>query len=132
MELLLNIVWLLVALAALARCATWASGQSDRKRVVAVALATACMVALLFPIISITDDLHDSVAVLEESAALRRTGGAAALQHAPLLAAAVAMLASLSVPVLSILTFTSEKTFSLPSSPAARVLTLRGPPLAGC
>lgn len=132
MELLLNIVWLLLGLAAFARCATWASGQPDRKRVVAVALATSCVVALLFPIISITDDLHDSVAVLEESATLRRTGAGTALQHVPQLAAAVAVLASLSVPVLSILIFTSEKTFSLPASPAARVLTLRGPPLAGC
>ncbi len=132
MELLLNLIWLLVALAAFARCAAWAARESDRRHVVSVALATVCVVALLFPIISITDDLHESVAVVEESAALRRIAVAAAVQCAPVLATVVAPAASLLVPILSVLTFTSEEVFSLPCSPAASVIALRGPPLAGC
>jgi hypothetical protein len=131
MELTLNLVWLLLALGAFARCAAWASGEPDRKRVVSVALATVCAVALLFPIISITDDLQESVALVEETAALRRIAVAAAVHCAPVLATLFS-LASLLVPRLLTFAFTSEEVFSLPSSPAASVPALRGPPLAGC
>jgi uncharacterized membrane protein len=58
MELLLNLVWCLIVAAAAVRFA-----MSERR--VAVALATLCILALLFPIISVTDDLHSSPALVE-------------------------------------------------------------------
>jgi hypothetical protein len=132
MELLLNLVWLALTLGAIARCAVWAAGEPDRRRILPVALATVCVVALLFPIISITDDLQESVAVVEESAALRRIAVAAAVQSVPLIANFMARLTALLVPAISLVCIVSEEVFSLPSSPAASVTTLRGPPLAGC
>ncbi|HEY6893847.1 MAG TPA: hypothetical protein VI258_06750 [Rhodanobacteraceae bacterium] len=58
MELLLNLVWCLLVAAAAVRFA-----MSERR--VAVALATLCILALLFPIISVTDDLHSSPMLFE-------------------------------------------------------------------
>lgn len=57
MELFLNAVWAALAVAALARLG---------RRSTAAALATICALALLFPIISITDDLHAPAAGVEE------------------------------------------------------------------
>lgn len=59
MELFLNVVWVAIAVTALTRF---------RRRPIAAALATICALALLFPIISITDDLHAAVAAVEEIA----------------------------------------------------------------
>ena len=59
MELFLNAVWLVLAVTALTRL---------RRRPLAAALATICALALLFPIISITDDLHATAAAVEEMA----------------------------------------------------------------
>ena len=71
MELDLNLIWAsLVATTAL-RFARWSPGQPDSRRRI-VALATICVLALLFPIISVTDDLHPIAAVLEDANSLRR------------------------------------------------------------
>lgn len=72
MELFLNLLWAFVAVVAAFAVARSISGQPKRRRYV-IALATICVLALLFPIISVTDDLHDDVAVLEETSAVRRS-----------------------------------------------------------
>jgi hypothetical protein len=131
MELLLNLVWLAVALGAFARVAAWARRQPDtaagRRRVAAVVLATGCAVALLFPIISITDDLQTSAAVVEESIAVRRVAMATVLHIVPAILVACCLAAS--ILGLTLLGFaSSEPSLILPSSPAARVVSLRGPP----
>jgi hypothetical protein len=59
MELFLNAVWVLLAVTALTRLG---------RRSLAATLATVCVLALLFPIISITDDLHATAAAVEEIA----------------------------------------------------------------
>lgn len=59
MELFLNAVWALLAVTALTRLG---------RRSTAATLATICALALLFPIISITDDLHATAAAVEEMA----------------------------------------------------------------
>jgi|SRR5579872_2725985 len=66
MELLLNLVWGVIVAAAAVRFATWSAGKPARTKII-VALATVCVLAILFPIISVTDDLHDSPALFEES-----------------------------------------------------------------
>ena len=114
MELLLNIVWLAIALAAFARLAAWSRTEPDRRRVAAACIATACVVALLFPIISITDDLSASVASINETAAVQLVMAAAA--H---IIVAVA---------LTLVAFVVEESFALPVAPALTSHALRGPP----
>src|ERR1044071_1260796 len=114
MELLLNIVWLAIALTAFARLASWSRTEPDRRRVAAAFVATACVVALLFPIISITDDLSASVAAVEEMVAVRRVMAAAAQ-----LIVAVA---------LTLVAFVHAESFALPAAPTLTQRALRGPP----
>ncbi|MFZ0772238.1 MAG: hypothetical protein WCA49_02590 [Candidatus Sulfotelmatobacter sp.] len=73
MELLLNLVWILLALPGYwlwRRCA----GARRERRVSALQclLALACALVLLFPVISATDDLHAMRAEMEESATNKR------------------------------------------------------------
>jgi hypothetical protein len=79
MELLLNLVWLLMALPAYW---LWRRGADARaaRRITALQflLALGCVLVLLFPVISATDDLHAMRAEMEESAnskhAMRQAG----------------------------------------------------------
>jgi hypothetical protein len=116
MELLLNALWLAVALVAFGRLAAWSRTERNRRCVAAAAVATVCIVALLFPIISITDDLTESVAAVEETIVARRVMDAAA--H---IIVAVA---------LTLVAFIDEPAFALPTAPALTKPALRGPPLA--
>jgi hypothetical protein len=63
MELLLNLAWLLLALPAF-----WLWRGSLQ-----CLLALACMLVILFPVVSATDDLHAMRAEMEESPAGKRT-----------------------------------------------------------
>jgi hypothetical protein len=73
MELLLNLAWVLMALPAYW---LWRRGADARlrQRVTALQflLALGCVVVLLFPVISATDDLHAMRAEMEESATSKR------------------------------------------------------------
>jgi hypothetical protein len=74
MELLLNLVWVLLALPAY-----WLwrrdAGARQARRVSSLQclLALGCGLVLLFPVISATDDLHAMRAEMEESATSKRT-----------------------------------------------------------
>ena len=72
MELLLNILWLMLALPAVL---VWrresASAQGAGKRCRSFVLL-GCLLALLFPVVSATDDLHPVSAELEESGPFKR------------------------------------------------------------
>jgi hypothetical protein len=74
LELLLNLAWVLLLLPA---CWLWRRGAEARmeRRVTALQclLALGCVVVLLFPVISATDDLHAMRTEMEESAASKRT-----------------------------------------------------------
>ncbi len=69
MELLLNLIWLALAVGALfafvrGRCrSAWLAGVPYRKSLVALA----CVAVLLFPVVSASDDLHPTQAVMEEA-----------------------------------------------------------------
>ena len=73
MELFLNLVWCAIVAGAAIRFGVWSAGRPARHRYL-VALATICVLALLFPIISVTDDLRDDPAVFEETSAVRKMG----------------------------------------------------------
>jgi hypothetical protein len=73
METLLNLLWLLLALAALWiwRFRWLASRPNPRARVFLEAVAIGCTLALLFPVISLTDDLHPEIVAVDASSGKR-------------------------------------------------------------
>ena len=73
MELFLNLVWCSIVVGSAVRFGMWSAGQPAKRRY-AIALATICVLALLFPIISVTDDLRNDPAVFEETSAVRKMG----------------------------------------------------------
>ena len=75
MELLLNILWLMLALPALL---VWrrqaASSRSSGKQCHSRSFVLlGCLLALLFPVVSASDDLHPISAEIEESGPFKRT-----------------------------------------------------------
>lgn len=70
MELLLNTIWLLLSGFAIA--AWYRVSKSGGTRALSSALALACAILLLFPVISLTDDLHATQFALEDSSSSKR------------------------------------------------------------
>lgn len=69
MELLLNLIWVVLAVSALY---AWGRRRSHpRSRPALIALV--CLLALLFPVISATDDLHAMRSEMEDSASSKRS-----------------------------------------------------------
>jgi hypothetical protein len=120
MELLLNLSWVAMALAAFfafAHCRRDFSGAGRMPYGTAL-LALACMLALLFPVISASDDLHPTQAVLED-ATKRLQQVVAPLQHVqagPFLSMLPALLA------LSLMSSLAASSFGPPVACRARVL----------
>ena len=83
MELLLNLAWLLLALPA---CWLWQRSFRTRTQGTLGArqclLALACLLVLLFPVISATDDLHAMRTEMEESSPGKRSARQAAGEKA--------------------------------------------------
>ena len=73
MELLLNLVWVLLALPAYWLWRRSAGSTASRPSPLQCLLALGCALVLLFPVISATDDLHAMRAEMEESASSKRT-----------------------------------------------------------
>lgn len=75
MELFLNVVWLLVALAAIGYCwHRWSSpeGVAEGATLCQRWVTLGCGLVLLFFVISLTDDLHPELASLEDSSSSKR------------------------------------------------------------
>ncbi|HYM59384.1 MAG TPA: hypothetical protein VEZ11_00680 [Thermoanaerobaculia bacterium] len=85
MELLLNLIWLVIAVASFAivlpRASARYAGARRKGYLVTVVMALVCVCALLFPIISVSDDLSIDREAIEELGSLRRSIVAAATQH---------------------------------------------------
>lgn len=129
MELLLNLVWL--TLASLAFCAftrrratsVWRSHASHRTAL----LALACTLILLFPVVSASDDLHPTQAVLED--ATKRVQQMVAPFHVGSIGSSAPMiLALLALFLLSALVVLQEW---LPDAVEARSLSRSRDPLSG-
>jgi hypothetical protein len=128
MELLLNLTWLLLALPAY-----WLWRRSFRARAhgrlgsLQCLLALACLLVLLFPVISATDDLHAMRTEMEESSPGKRGARQAAgektsvwhsrWQTLPAVVAATASFAWLAEG--------RHESFSVPQSEPAAPLVLR-------
>jgi cbb3-type cytochrome oxidase subunit 1 len=83
MELLLNLLWIAMAVAVLSafvqrRCGSSRVAQTPY---VTALIALACLLALLFPVVSASDDLHPTQAVLE-GVTKRLQQAVAPFQHA--------------------------------------------------
>jgi hypothetical protein len=75
MELLLNLLWLALALPAVLiwrrqPALPWSSGKQARFRPLVL---LGCLLALLFPVVSASDDLHPISAEIEESGSFKRS-----------------------------------------------------------
>jgi len=117
MELFLNLVWCAIVAGAAARFAVWSVARPARQKY-AVALATICVLALLFPIISVTDDLRNDPAVFEETSAVRKMG---ILASAHMDAGPMSVVVALAVIIASA---------GCPSSPAPRIREVAKEPRA--
>ncbi|MFZ0804789.1 MAG: hypothetical protein WAN03_01340 [Candidatus Sulfotelmatobacter sp.] len=74
MELFLNLAWLLLALPAYWLWRSTLQSQARRKlKSLHCLLALACMLVVLFPVISATDDLHAMRTEMEETPASKRS-----------------------------------------------------------
>jgi hypothetical protein len=73
MELFLNFLWAMIALAALGTWrACWMHERRERRDPVREWAAVVCALVLLFFAVSLSDDLHSGLALPDESAASRR------------------------------------------------------------
>lgn len=129
LELFLNLAWLGIALSALSAFAVWARAEKSVGHRLRVGIAVAAGLALLFPIISVTDDMSSDTVALEEWTAARRAAlvivniahEAAAI---PLTMAIAQTAKELFVCIgLAVLTFAS-----LPAATVATARPLRAPP----
>ncbi len=88
MEGLLNVLWLVIALGVVGLWRTrWSAARASRRRrpsFLHEAMALACALLLLFPVISLTDDLHPAFALAEDSVSSKRALQAWTVAHAPL------------------------------------------------
>ncbi len=74
MELLLNLVWVLIAATAL--CWHLRSAPKDHKQFLLALGALCCALLLLFPTISVSDDLHFEAFLSEDSSPTKRLASA--------------------------------------------------------
>jgi hypothetical protein len=73
MELFLNLVWVLVVVASLIYYRRRHPAAVPHRRIACrSAIALFCALAILFPVISLTDDLHAEQAVMEDSSSSRK------------------------------------------------------------
>jgi hypothetical protein len=128
MELLLNLAWLLLALPAY-----WLWRRSFHTRALGklgslqCLLALACLLVLLFPVISATDDLHVMRTEMEESSPGKRSARQAAAEKTSVwnsrwqtLPAVVAATATFALPAEG-----RHESFSVPQSEPAAPVVLR-------
>ncbi len=77
METVLNLVWIIVSLGLVLICGTHVlRGREDRRRALA-AVALLCLVCLLFPVISATDDINAASPALVETNKFKRLAASA-------------------------------------------------------
>jgi hypothetical protein len=129
MELLLNLVWLLVTLVCSIGLLRRARRNPDSPHLWVLVTAFVCIMVLLFPVISMTDDLHAELYTAEESGKRR----VAAVQVQQLVAfvhvlAAWLLLALLALADLSWVT-RSDESVPQPIDGTRSACFIRPPPL---
>ena len=126
MELAFNLIWLAIALVAVGH---WLRCASPQKRVVDTALGVlvmGCALLLLFPSVSLSDDLCAASMALEDANASARKANPVPLQHLFLLASPAAAL----MPTLLAVDRIPKQVSAVAQSSAVATPTGRAPPLA--
>jgi len=133
MELLLNLLWLMLVVPALF---IWRhERESPCQRSTRSLLALACVLVLLFPVISVTDDLHPLQAEMEENSLSKRTvkqspGARSAVWSGIWETLAQSVVVLPSRPDTEVSGLVSEPPSTLPEQGAFSVMDCRPPPLA--
>lgn len=131
LELFLNLAWLGIAISALSAFAVWARSADSGSHRLRVGIAVTCGLALLFPIISVTDDLSTDAAALEVWSSTRRAALIiVSIAHAAVAIPVVAAIKQTAKEILVciglvVLTFSALSTESF-----ATARSLRAPPSA--
>lgn len=136
MELLLNLVWLMLALPAywIWRREARSACEGNAGKSVRSVLVLTCILMLLFPVISATDDLHFIRPEMEESTSSKRTLKQAADDKAPsslkVAASPLAVSAEITVlePTVCACGLVFISAITPPLSISHESLPLRGPP----
>jgi len=129
MELLLNIVWFAIASVALGELAR--RTRLNREQYLLALFALGCALLLLFPVVSISDDIHLQTFVSEDSFATKRmaTIGADAGPVPPLFWFGISVLATLFLGLRRSIWFRHEQPLLSYASPLLQQLSLgRVPP----
>lgn len=128
MEALLNIVCFLIAVGSVV-AGIWLAPR-DRRHLLPQLVALLCLLVLLLPIISITDDLQAETSVVEDSITKRPMSGAAySSRIVPKLGVAIVPVGLLSAMLRCTSWRSSEDKFeSCLDSPALRLTLGRAPP----
>ncbi len=132
MEVLLNLVWALLTASLFVWWALAARRTTCLWRLLTGLLSVLCVALLLFPVISMTDDLNPSMAYAEDANAVKRMARSAAPAHQQVTPNALSAIASasLQVPLPRVLGSLDPEHSNL-SMPAPRpsCLSDRSPPL---
>ena len=125
-ELTFNLIWLAIALCA---AGYWLRCASPQKRAVGTALGllvVGCALLLLFPSVSLSDDLCAASLALEDANASARKAHPVPLQHHFLVASPAPALA----PSFTAIEWMPESKRAIVQSPAVALRAGRAPPLA--
>lgn len=112
MELLLNLAWLLVAVVSAIGLLRYARNRENSQSFWVMATAMLCVVVLLFPVISMTDDLHAEVFMAEESG--KRRVIAPQIEHQLSSLQALAVRLAISVVMLPRITWPAVREAAVP------------------
>jgi len=133
MELLLNLCWLLLTVPAFYCWRRWRNRAESRPYIIIIALT--CLLTLLFPVISASDDLHAMRPEMEDSNATKRALKQAAAGHPSSQSSCTdppALLTSAgTLPPSGMLRLcVTDSEITNPDTTVSCVQTLRGPPLS--
>jgi hypothetical protein len=131
MEIVLNLAWMLLAVVSVLLWMRYAPRVGANRRTQIAALAM--LILILFPVISVTDDLQVALTVAEDDAYLRRNFAAGG-PHSDFPAAAVGMLPQTLFTEVSLVYLRMKAPGHLPApvvnKPALTVVQNRPPPSA--
>ena len=129
MEIILNLVWVLLAVAIVRLWTSYARQEGVSRRAQVIALAT--LIVILLPVISITDDLQTIQNPAELECCARRNH-VASCPHSIFPAIAALTPSAFAKPSLCFLRFVGPSSFPVPTvdNPALAPIQNRPPPVA--
>jgi hypothetical protein len=126
-ELLLNLAWLLIAVVCAMGLLRRAKREPDATHVWLLITAVLCIVVLLFPVISMTDDLHAPLFTAEDNG--KRRSISVHIQQQSLSLQAVSALVTTMLMLLPRITWSRTEATTVPAEPTNfSIFCLKRPP----